>query len=265
MDVISRGVIVVLGITGVAYAIWLLRECLVQKCEAANITLSRWDRRSARIDRFLELSSSMALMIVAGGFLVMGARDALLNPGKSGTDCSQQIPGMQPLPARRVSFDASLAGQPIVGADLSSLPITDHDVRALIRQSPKMWWLNITDTNVTDACLVDIDRVPHLTDLSIGHTAITDSGLKQVAYARKLEVLSLAGVSISDTGLESLSELTNLRELDLRGTRVTDAGMKSLHQLHRLEFLFVQRTAVTSDGIRDLAMRLPSARIDIAY
>lgn len=265
MDAISRGVIAFLGIVGVGYGVWMLRDCLRRKDKDIQARRNRQNRRLARIDRFLELSSSIALMSVAGGFLVMSASDALSNPGESAADCSQRIPGMQPIPSIRVSFDASLIERPIVGADLSSLPVTDHDVRALIRQSPKLWWLNISRTEVTDACLAELGCAPRLTNLCLGHTAITDSGLQQVARAKQLKMLSLPGTPISDIGLEHISELTNLRELDLRDTRVTDEGLRTLHQLQRLEFLFVQRTGVTSDGVRDLAMRLPNTQIDIRY
>ena len=264
MDAISRGVIAFLGIVGVAYGVWLLRGCLTGKSEV-QARRNRQHHRLARIDRFLEFSSSITLMIVAGGFLAMCALDCLPNSVEAGTDNCQRIPGMQPIPSIRISYDASLVGRPIVGADLSSLPLTDHDVRVLIRQSPEMWWLNVAGTKITDACLADLGRVQGLTDLCLGRTAITDSGLKQVARAEQLTILSLAGTSITDIGLEHIAKLTDLRELDLRGTRVTDAGLKSLHRLHRLELLFVHRTGVTSDGVRDLAKSLPNAQIDIGF
>jgi Leucine-rich repeat (LRR) protein len=259
MDVVGQGAIVFLSITGSSYAIWLLLDCYNQKQIAKEQSRSFPDRthHSARLDWLLELLGSATLLVVACLFLAMSTRNSASDSVTAESDRSLRIQGVQSLPPTRVSFDDQSPDRPIIGADLSNLPITDDDVCQLIGHAPELQWLNLTDTNVTDACLAHLERASRLTILSIGRAPITDSGLKHMAQVQQLEDLSLFGTKITDTGLEHLRTLSKLQELDLQETSVTDAGLKSLQQLDRLEYVRLRDTAVTRNGIRDLGKKLP--------
>ncbi len=258
MDVIGQGAIVFLSIVGGSYAIWLLRDCCKRKLSGQDRSsrVRGQERHSSRLDWLLELSGSATLLVVACAFLAISVNNSASDSVTAGSDCSLQIQDVHSLPAGRVSFDSQSPDSPIVGADLSNLPVTDDEMRVFFRKAPEIQWLNLTDTNITDACLAHLEH-SRLTVLSMGHTAITDSGIKYVARNSSLEDLSLPGTQVTDAGLKHVRSLSKLRELDLQGTRVTDAGLKSLQQLDRLEILRLRNTAVTSDAIRDLERRLP--------
>lgn len=88
-----------------------------------------------------------------------------------------------------------------------ALPVqaTDHDLAA-VKLFPKLKWLRLTDT------------------------AITDDGLKHLQGLTDLQYLCLQRTAVTDTGLLHLRRLTELQDLDVEKTQVTDKGVRQLQQ-----------------------------------
>ncbi len=267
MDSLGYGAVVFLCIVGVGYALWLLRDCCKRKQVSGDggVRGGRRYRNSARVDWFLELAASATLLIAAGVFFGMRTHDHMSNAADRGSERCERIAGMQTLPRGKFSRDASLPSRPIFMADLSGLPIGDDEVCALIQHAPKLAWLNLTGTNVTDAGLVHLKSAPELTILTLGHTAITDKGMKHLAQLAKLEELVLFGTQITDAGLEHLRGAATLRELGLQSTSITDAGLESLQQIRCLETLELRNTAVTSKGVRRFREKRPCVVCEIEF
>lgn len=88
---------------------------------------------------------------------------------------------------------------------------------------------------ITDAELVNIERLTNLEILHIGATHVTDAGLMHLQALTRLRWLTLSDTQVTDAGLKHLSRLTCLRDLSLSGTQVTDAGLENLRGLTQLE------------------------------
>jgi hypothetical protein len=83
-------------------------------------------------------------------------------------------------------------------------------------------------TDLTDALLPAVARLPELRRLVAINTRFTGVGLVALAPLR-LEHLDLtAGSGIDDAGLRVLAGMPTLREVGLRDTAVTEAGVKRL-------------------------------------
>lgn len=82
---------------------------------------------------------------------------------------------------------------------------TDHDLEA-VKLFPKLKWLRLTDTAITDDGLAHLQGLTDLQNLCLRRTAVTDAGLAH------------------------LRGLTELQDLDLEKTKVTDQGVRQLQQ-----------------------------------
>ena len=127
--------------------------------------------------------------------------------------------------------------------------------------------LNLSNVPITDATLVYLDAFPHLQQLDLGHTkklqqaTITDAGLIHVAPLKELRRLSLTSTPVTDHGLAQLQGLTHLESLNLEGTKVTDAGLKQLKSLTHLQRLKLAGSKVTDAGVEKLQQALPQCKI----
>ncbi len=93
---------------------------------------------------------------------------------------------------------------------------------------------------MTDAALVQIAKLDHVTALSLGGSReLTDDGLLQLAGMPQLEYLNLSeypGGKLTDRGLEVLRHLPNLRTFEMTWQAgITDAGAANLRFCDRLE------------------------------
>lgn len=159
--------------------------------------------------------------------------------------------------SRRLEYDNARPERPIIGAELCDLPITDDDIRALVRDGAEIEYLNLNGTEISDETIPQLKQLNRLTHLNLAHTQITDAGLQQLADSGNLEYLSLTGTRINDDSLRYLRGLTNLKRLDLMHTSITDAGLKSLEELRKLRLIGFSGTRITDRGIRQLASKLP--------
>lgn len=258
-DFISKGCIFFCLIGGV-YAVWMLRDCHRQFQE--NKRGGHPPRWNWQVDWITQVMAAGMFLIVAGTILAKVAPKQIEamragDPAEPIEVCSVQINGMCPLPPRRLHYESDRPGKPIVGVDLSALPVINADVRALLKSAPEIQWLNLNGTKVTDEIIGEIAGMPHLMELCLANTTISDAGLAQLAAAEKLQVLILAGTPVTDEGVDHLRKLTVLRKLNLQRTGITDACSKTLCRLLQLEDLRIYETAMTADGYEQVCLALP--------
>ncbi|MDE0576033.1 MAG: hypothetical protein OSB39_03735 [Opitutales bacterium] len=88
--------------------------------------------------------------------------------------------------------------------------------------------LNLRDTRITGAGLVNLKKLKGLRRLHLERTRVDDAGIAHLAGLTRLEYLNLYGTGIGDEGLIHLEALKNLKQIYLWQTKVTDAGAKRL-------------------------------------
>ena len=129
-----------------------------------------------------------------------------------------------------VSIVPLSANTPFVHVHCTNVRATfgDAQLAALEGIAPQILWLDVSETQVTDAGLAVLEKFPNLTRLHLNRTAITDVGLTHLARASQLEYLNVYGTKITDAGLPPLARLANLRALYIWQTGVTPKGIERL-------------------------------------
>ncbi len=64
--------------------------------------------------------------------------------------------------------------------------------------------------------------------LNLDQTEVTDAGIPHLAGLAQLEFLHLGRTRITDASIDSLAKLRNLKEIHLTRTKVSDAGAARL-------------------------------------
>ena len=109
------------------------------------------------------------------------------------------------------------------------------------------------DTQITDADLKYLERLPELRVLDLGGgTLLKGPGLRYLEGLTELRELCLSEVPVTDRGLACIRGLTRLRKLDLYYTRITDAGLIQIEGLGQLQSLSLGCNDVTDKGISRL-------------
>jgi tRNA A-37 threonylcarbamoyl transferase component Bud32 len=121
--------------------------------------------------------------------------------------------------------------------------------------------LILNDTEIGDAGLRQLGRLPALSHLYLSQTKVGDGGLAELRRFPKLATLHLFGTSVTDAGLVHLAEHQQLSELQLTHCPVGDEGLAHLAGLKKLRSLQLQNTNVTAAGIAKLRSALPDCRV----
>jgi len=121
-------------------------------------------------------------------------------------------------------------------------PIGDTEVATLTALAPQILWLDLGGTEVTDAGLESIGRLPHVVRLDLSRTAVTDEGVAHLTGLAYLESLNLYGTRVGDEGIEHLESLPRLRSLYVWQTATTPAGVE------RLSVVLPDLEVVAGDG-----------------
>ena len=79
-----------------------------------------------------------------------------------------------------------------------------------------------------DGCRVLARQCPKLSFLDLSETQVTDAGLRSLAKIAGLDTLDLDGTRITDAGLAELKGLEQLSGVGTRDTAVTPAGIADL-------------------------------------
>lgn len=91
--------------------------------------------------------------------------------------------------------------------------------------------LTIKSSNLIDAALAGIEKLPDLKQLEIDSPQVTAKGLASIIACRKLSELKLRRAQVSDDDVKLFAQMPNLRILDLEKTRVTRKGFDELRSM----------------------------------
>lgn len=101
----------------------------------------------------------------------------------------------------------------------------DAEKLACFLQLPKLLWINVSRTGISDDSLKLLLQNHNPRVLGLMHTRVTATGIQHLRNCHKLEFLSLNGnPQINDDAIPVLKSLTHLRQLDLTGTSVSKQG-----------------------------------------
>ncbi|ADB15567.1 hypothetical protein Psta_0882 [Pirellula staleyi DSM 6068] len=114
-------------------------------------------------------------------------------------------------------------------------------------------WLSLEGSDVTDAVLPKLAKIPEIKRLFLGSTKLSGGGLATLAPLVDLEYLSLKQLPIDDRDLQELPEFPKLMSLGLDFTEVTDAGLTKLPKFAMLDTLWLDATRVTDEGMLEVA------------
>lgn len=265
---------VVVSLTGGIHCVSLLRNSRkpAESTGEAVKSLPRSARSArrksvcARINRFCQVLLAATFLAVAASLLAIFAYRGLSSLWEEPLVDQQMRRSVETVltegcPPVLFDYDTSQPGGPIIGIDCARKPLSDGQVRRLLRQSPNLVWLNLAYTDITDEALCELKRTPRLNGLCLEGTRIGDLRLDQLAELKSLESLKLDGTNITDKGLRRLADLKSLRKLYLNDTAVTDAGLEWLGSLNELEMMELRNTRVTQEGINRLKSTLPGVTI----
>ena|GEM_PF-2564964 len=136
---------------------------------------------------------------------------------------SLAIPGITDRQLRYLSGLTRLRKLEIEGAIVSGQTVAEL--------FPLLHHLDLSTTNINDVDLGYIGRgLPRLRYLSLWETAVTDAGTTHLSGLRWLEDLTITDTQIGNEALPHLEALPNLQELRLDYTNVTQAGIKRLER-----------------------------------
>lgn len=152
-------------------------------------------------------------------------------------------------------MDVSVYVQQVGGPSyVEVVKFDDADLAELCGWS-EITFLSAANSQITDAWMPSLARLPRLRELYLVGAEVTDEGLAEISRVKTLEMLSLGGTSITDGKLKALCALPRLEHLVLWGTMVSDEGLKVLEGFPALKELDVANTEVTEAGIAMLRKR----------
>ena len=124
--------------------------------------------------------------------------------------------------------------------------------------------LSLLRDQVSDADLALLEPLaPRLVWLNLSRTGMTDQGSRHLAKLTQLRRLHAANTRVGDTTVEALARLTNLEYLNLYGTAITDDALPHLMGLRKLTRLYAWQTKVTDAGRKALQDHLAAVAIDL--
>lgn len=139
---------------------------------------------------------------------------------------------------------------------LSQTGITDAGLVHLQRLTA-LRELNLSGTKVSDRGLVALNGFEYLGNLSLQGTSVTGVGLKDMTACNRLTSLILAHSPVTDATLAQIPSFPNLRSIDLSRTDVTEAGLVHLKKQPSLTQLRIDLFPLTDQGLLRLARDIP--------
>lgn len=153
----------------------------------------------------------------------------------------------------RAAFDVELLMGlvHIMYLELIESQVTDADL-AHFAELRNLTILRLDRTRISDQGLIHLKGLTNLRELGLDETRVTDAGLVHLKDLIGLMYLYLSDTSITDAGLQHLSGLTELEELTLDKTQITGPGLSYLKGLPHLSELSLMATPLTDDGLQHL-------------
>jgi tRNA A-37 threonylcarbamoyl transferase component Bud32 len=161
-----------------------------------------------------------------------------------------------------VSDLSALTGHPaLMRLNLYGCPITDDSLRA-IRSCPRLRFLVLSDTKLSDAGVAELAGHPELYSLYLWKTPCTDKSAEHLLAMPKLYDVSLPS-GATDEFLKTLAPKKSLSQLLIHNTKVTSAGLAELRNFPALRFLAFSGNRFNDDAIPHLeaAAKLTSVNI----
>ncbi|APZ91637.1 hypothetical protein [Fuerstiella marisgermanici] len=121
--------------------------------------------------------------------------------------------------------------------------------------------LDLTGTDITDAAVSDILKLPKVYSLKLKGTAITDAGVAQLVGLTSLRLVDLGRTALTNDALRQLQSLQHLEYLLLNHTQVSDEAVEHIVRMKSLRGLNLVGTAVTSRSLERLQKQLPQCLV----
>jgi hypothetical protein len=143
-----------------------------------------------------------------------------------------------------------------------------HGVNAALKQiegEPRIRWLDLIETDLSDAGAESIASLPDLEGLAIYLGNLTDAGLAKLRSCPRLERLTLCLAEAKQVTVSAILGLPHLRRLTL--TVETDAGpwphadLMELKKGQSLKELVLVGDSVAASDVEELAAALPQCNV----
>jgi Leucine-rich repeat (LRR) protein len=125
-----------------------------------------------------------------------------------------------------------------------------HETIAEIGDFPNLRILDLSLTNVTDAQLVILQKLPLLESLNLSQTAITSELGLWISHLTKLRYLLLSSTNVDDALISKINTLPNLKKLDLSDTQIGSLG--GIENCPALEEFWIPGTKINDHSIEYL-------------
>ncbi len=106
---------------------------------------------------------------------------------------------------------------------------SDKDLAELLKIKDNIVQLKLSNAAITDAGVVDINKMPNLKKLHVEYTKLSDNGIQTLADNKSLQYINLTGTSITDMGLSYLAKMKDLKQVFVYKTKVTAQGIEKIN------------------------------------
>ena len=144
-------------------------------------------------------------------------------------------------------------GSPPKQSPSTSIPEASWDEQISAVQRGEGDRIEITQTVIGDEHLQQLNELTALRELILDKSNVTDAGLAPLKKLPNLDHLRLRGAKITDQGFHDICQLSSLKRLNLPQADLTDAGLAELPALDKLELLRLGSPRVTNAGIEKIA------------
>lgn len=147
----------------------------------------------------------------------------------------------------------------LAALDFSAAKHVTNDTLKHVAQISDLAELDLSNTWVTDAGLVELARLKRLESLLCQSTAVNGAGFTALTGLRNLTAVDLTDAELVPGGLSGLAALPNLCSLYLGGPNLTDELLPDLAGCSRLESLYLRAPNISPGGLAKLPS-LPKLR-----
>ncbi len=158
----------------------------------------------------------------------------------------------------------TLPAEALYGMSFRKLAVSDREL-ANISHLTGLVDLDLSQTDVGNAGLLQLGKLIHLKKLNLDSTLVTAKGLSGIQSLKELEALNLQCNHVGDAGFESLEHLSGLKKLELAKSNIGDRGVKAISTVKGLTYLDLNFTSVGNIGSSFLSRLKNLSELQIAY
>tara|TARA_R110002072_G_scaffold303121_1_gene494539 strand:+ start:62199 stop:64358 length:2160 start_codon:yes stop_codon:yes gene_type:complete len=166
---------------------------------------------------------------------------------------------------QRLDFENSADVQIPAGTSSVFLwgPGIADDVLMNVAKIPSITDLNISNTSVTDKGLSELRKLPELRMLHILGTVATGSGLDGLAESGKLTNLSFSATHLDATGVRMIAKIESLKSLELHAALVAEKDLLPLREMTGLWSINLGYSSVTDWSVSWLSNLKKLRQVDV--